>query len=217
MENAVTERGPIQCNRQMRWTAHGFCLGLLMAAILTFWSSPSQAQGTHFIAEGEFGTSIPIGIDTDRPGWALGVTGGVGGVIPDTIIRLYGIGEFTYSSFSVLRSESELGLSRNSTELAMGGRMLVPLFSWLRVFADGLIGVSWLESEEFDLKGERFFEVDVDPRWSMFFGAGIQLRPAEFISVGLKGNLGVLLDTEGLPEEDADGRMNFMGTATFHF
>ncbi len=176
----------------------------------------AQRDGTHFILEGTIGVSTPLGMDGDRVGISTGVTGGFGAKLVGAPLRLYLIGSFDYSVFDVVRGD-EVGLARELTEMAGGGRALIALSPHVRVFADGMVGFSWLAAEERGRDGTLVLLVDSDPRATLRAALGVQFRPMMFFSVGVKADVGVILEDGDLPEEEIDGRINMLGTATLHF
>ena len=176
----------------------------------------AQRDGTHFILEGTLGASTPLGIEADRVGFTTGITGGMGAKIVGAPIRLYAIGAFDFSTFDVVRAD-QFPLARELTEMAAGGRILLGLSPHIRVFADGMAGLSWLSAEERGRDGRLVMLVDTEPRWSLRGALGVQFRPMMFFSLGAKADLSVLMQNTDLPDEEVDGRLNFVGTATLHF
>lgn len=190
-------------------------LSLWFALVLTGIASSASAQGTHFIAEGGFGIAMPLGIETDQIGLAASGTLGFGGKVPGSLLRMYALAEFDISQFSIQRGE--VALQRDVSNLAAGGRLLLPLTGNIRVFGDVLLGMAWLESEERSESGRPVWVTDADPRMTVAAGFGVQFRPLTFLSVGAKTSFLFLLDDSYLPDEEISGCMNILGTATLHF
>lgn len=179
-------------------------------------------QGTHFFGEVVGGASLPLGTESERLGWAVGVTAGVGGKVPDTPLRLYAVGQTNYATFDVLewdaKSGEELAFASVVVDVEVGGRALIPLgHENVRLFADVMVGLAWVERELETSEGERVYVRDVQPRLGLFTGLGIQYRPWTFFSAGLKADFGLLAEGEVPETEGLSGRMNVMATATVHF
>ena len=212
---------PVLKSLSLRW-------GLLLS-VLFFTPSAAFADGTHLLGEGHIGVALPLGGETDAVGLSTGVTGGFGGRLAGTPLRLYLIGEFNYSDFSITR-EGPLGellsLHRALIDVEAGGRAMVPVGSThVRLFADFLIGFSWLERETPHRDGQQVVisrSYDRSPRFALFTAIGLQFRPIELFSVGVKADFGFMLDDDELDYSNDDydeisGRLNLVGTATLPF
>ena len=203
----------LRAERRRVWQGRAIALALLVVSSAI--TTSAAAQGTHFIAEGTFGVSMPLGIETDQVRMSIGATAGFGGKVPGSLLRMYALAQFNGSQFSILRED--LALERTLMELSGGGRVLFPLTSNLRLYADALLGLSWLTSEERSMSGRPVFVEDVEPRMSFTSALGIQFRPLIFLSVGAKTSFLFLLDDSYLPAEDISGCLNILGSVTLHF
>jgi len=189
-------------------------LGLLLALAVA--PSLAHAQGTHFFAEADIGTSLPLGATLSDTGYTVGLTGGFGGKLPGMLFRGYVLGELNYSTFAIERCGIP-DLQRELVDMAVGGRVLLPLFESLRIYGDVLLSGIWIDSQEFDADGNEVWLSDSDPRLAITTAIGVQFRPFEFFSVGARGDFLFLVDDSDLPEEEIEGRFGIVGTVALHF
>lgn len=193
--------------------------------LLGLMAAPAVAQN-HFLLELEGGLSRPMGIDADSDfGSAYGGTFGFGGRIPGFAPAYYLIGRVAHSSYS-FTGAPRLGapaVDHGETEVAVGGRMYVPLTTRLRVVAQFALGETFGTTE---IQSKSGLTVSSETEFFTIFGAlGLQFRLTNHFSLGGLADVAYTPNREdytvvkraaGL-EEDGLGRLRLGATATFHF
>lgn len=192
---------------------------------LFFSAAPAAAQN-HFLLELEGGLARPVGIDADSDvGSAFGGTFGFGGRIPGFAPAYYLIGRVAHSSYS-FTGAPRLGapaVDHGETEVAVGGRMYIPLTNRLRLVAQFALGETFGTTEIVPKSG---LTVTSETEFFTIFGAlGAQFRLTDHFSLGGLADLAYTPNREdytvvkraaGL-DEDGIGRLRLGATATFHF
>lgn len=200
-------------------------LRLLLTATALFAALPAFAQN-HFILELEGGLARPVGLDADSEiGSAFGGTFGFGGRIPGFAPAYYLIGRVAHSSYD-FTGASKVGspdVAHGETEVAVGGRMYLPLTDRLRLVLQVALGETF-GTTEIGRNGE--VELSSDTEFFTLFGAlGAQFRVTNHFSLGGIADIAYTPNREdytvvkraaGL-EEDGVGRLRLGVTTTFHF
>jgi hypothetical protein len=201
---------------------------IIRAAVLLglfFTAAPAVAQN-HFLLEVEGGLARPMGIDAESDvGSAFGGTFGFGGRIPGFAPAYYLIGRVAHSSYS-FSGAARLGapaVDHGETEVAVGGRMYIPLTTRLRLVAQFALGETFGTTKVQPKSG---LSVTSDTEFFTLFGAlGAQFRLTNHFSLGGMADVAYTPNREdytvvkraaGL-EEDGIGRLRLGATATFHF
>lgn len=184
------------------------------------------AADNHFILELEGGLARPVGLDAESDlGSAFAGTFGFGGRIPGFAPAYYLIGRVAHSSYE-FTSASKVGapqVAHGETEVAVGGRMYLPLTTRLRLLIQVALGETYGETEltrsgTVDLTAEQDF-------FTLFGALGAQFRVTDHFSLGgiadiaympSRDDYTVVKTAAGL-EEDGVGRLRLGVTTTFHF
>ncbi|MEZ4475703.1 MAG: hypothetical protein R3F60_33875 [bacterium] len=180
----------------------------------------------HFLLELEAGFATPLASDGEAdPGTAYGGTFGFGGRIPGFAPAYYLIGRVAHSAYEVTGAP-RLGrplVQHGELEVAVGGRMYLPLTQRLRFVLQVAFGEVFGESE-IQRDGSRELLVESES-FALFAQGGVQFRLTDHFS------LGAALDASFLPsreeqeiariaaglDELAVGRVRAAITTTFHF
>ena len=136
---------------------------------------------TYFIAESYAGAAVVGGF-----GGHLSLRVGVGGKLPSMPWRFYLIAETAYTSAATDGELASTGQSfeegRSWIDVALGGRIYVPIAGPVRIFLDALGGGSW-GTAWLERPGSR----TLDPsEWTplAIVGTGVQVRMLHGLSVG---------------------------------
>jgi hypothetical protein len=137
--------------------------------------------GTHFLAGIEGGMAISGGVD-----FGGAVTFGIGGKFVGFPLRFYGLGEVGYAAAG--HADQIEGRpfqeSRSAFDLALGLRVVIPVFGPLRVFVDALGGAA-LVSAMLEREGMATQEA-TEWSWAGVLGAGVQVRVFHELSIGAR-------------------------------
>lgn len=201
----------------------------LFAVLVGLALTPGAAQaGNHLLLELDGAASTPVGLGAEvETGGAIGGTFGVGGRFRGHAPAYYLVVRSGWGADAVV-GPGRLGaarLERGVFELGAGGRVYIPLTQRLRLHIEGLVGRTWLD-EQVTRDGHRAFDA-VDERFTLFGGAGLQLRVLPHLSVGARADISWMPGTgdpnlahiaAGLPaEDDGQGRVRLGLMTTFHF
>lgn len=149
---------------------------------------PAHAGGNHFIVEA--GAGVMHGLsdgDTTRPGHATNLLVGVGGRPAGSAARFFFIIETMFGSYTREHRQNfrAIELERHVFDIGLGARVVLPVFvPQFRIFADieaVLIGSGTTFTGSL-VPGSDSSELDGGLR----FAAGVQVRPFDFLSVGLR-------------------------------
>ena len=176
---------------------------VLVVIALTLVSAPqARAEGNHFIAEGSLGLMHGLSsADTTRPGHAAGALLGVGGRFSGAALRVFFIVEVVSGAYVRTHTQNfrRIELERHVFDVGAGARLVLPVFiPQLRLFADlqavaVISGTSFVGSR---LAIQDSSELDGGVR----FAGGVQFRPFELLSVGLRFSA-----TAAFDDFDSDG------------
>jgi hypothetical protein len=176
---------------------HGLFLRLLclvIAAMLPLLSaSPAAARGTHFLLEGEGGMGL-TDLDMEAARW--GVNLGYGGKFKGAPLRFYLLAGWSGSRIAadLETGPSTLDYRTDGNLLTFGPRLYVPVGPNVRLLLECLGGFYWADASFLVNEIERH-EVE-DSGIAARFGAGIQVRLIEQLSLGLKVERTVTSDPE---------------------
>ncbi|MGK0361082.1 MAG: hypothetical protein ACI9U2_003400 [Bradymonadia bacterium] len=197
--------------------------GSLFALLLV--ASPAAAAN-HFLLEVEGGLARPVGLDAESEiGSAFSGTFGFGGRVPGFAPAYYLIGRVGHSSYSFVGAKrvGSPNVAHGETEVAVGGRMYVPLTPRLRLLAQFALGETFGSTE---ISRDGALELTADTEFFTLFGAlGAQFRVTNNFSLGAiadvaytpdRADYTVVKRAAGL-EEDGVGRLRMGVTGTFHF
>lgn len=155
----------------------------------------AEAGGPHFMAEGNLGLVGGLGQpETTDNGFVAGALLGVGGRFANTLPRFYFMLEYLTAGYARTHEQNlrPLELDRRLHEVGLVGRVVIPLFPALRLFGD--LGVMAVHSDTAfvgeHLATEDSAELDLGFR----FATGLQVRPSERFSVGLRLSMTTTLD-----------------------
>jgi len=170
-------------------------LPILVIVLLLAPASFARASGPHFMAEGGLGLMTGLsGSDTTDFGSSGGVVLGIGGRPAGSWLRCYLITEALFGTYGreIDQNLRVLNLDRNLFEFGLGGRVVAPLTRSIRLFADAeVVGVRTATTfSGSHLATTDSAELDLGFR----FASGLQVRPMEMMSVGLRFSLTVALD-----------------------
>ncbi len=180
----------------------------------------------HFLVELEAGLARPLGIDADSEiGSTLGGTFGFGGRIPGHDPAYYLVGRVAHSSFS-FEGAPRVGspdVQHGELEIAVGGRVYLPLTPRLRLLFQLALGETFGETEVLR-DGERELLAETET-FTLFGEVGAQFRLTDHFSLGTVADASYLPDREAFNvvktaaglEDDGVGRLRLALTATFHF
>lgn len=180
----------------------------------------------HFLAELEAGLARPLGIDAESEiGSAYGGTFGFGGRIPGHDPAYYLVGRVAHSSFS-FEGAPRVGaptVEHGELEVAVGGRVYLPLTPRLRVLFQVALGETFGETEVLR-DGERELLAETEA-FTLFGEIGAQFRLTDNFSLGAMADAAYVPDRESFNvvktaaglEDDGLGRLRLALTSTFHF
>lgn len=196
----------------------GVCLG-----------APAARAENHFLAELGGGLASPLdaGEETDF-GPGLGLTLGVGGRLKGLTPAWYLVGRLGYAD-ATAHGPARFGgatLERSAWELALGGRMYLPLVSRLRLVTEVAYGQVW-ETSTVARAQHPTLQLEASPSVLIAL-LGLQYRLTDTLALGGAADLGWYLTgsetrdlgatAAGLPAGDETrGRLRFVVTATAHF
>lgn len=173
-------------------------------------------RGTHFLSE--FNGGVHLGDE----GSALQALLGVGGKPRGFPLRFYLVGEVGYSSIEQISRGVDGGAIqdlRGSLDLAAGLRIYWPVLGSLRLFVDGLLGVSRVDAT---LHHQGFRSLHSNDFYlAGIMAGGVQYRLIRSLSLGLR--LRVTLAEDGLAEPrrallgSSSTRTSLTGGLTWHF
>lgn len=203
----------------------------LAAFVLLWMPRTAHAEGTPtwMVLEADAGVSFPTGLEDSALGSALRVTFGVGGRPGDLPIRVYGLFSVGHGHFDSLvrRSVFRAELSRDLVDVGGGARVLIPLGSGVRVFADAVGGWGWVGSS---VRANAIEELDsATGGFGVVVGGGIQVRLMRLLALGLRaewcgvfgaGGIDAASEAAGLSSPGGAtpwGRASVLATTTFHF
>jgi hypothetical protein len=142
----------------------------------------------HFLAELEAGLARPLGIDAESEiGSAYGGTFGFGGRIPGHDPAYYLVGRVAHSSFS-FEGAPRVGaptVEHGELEVAVGGRVYLPLTPRLRVLFQVALGETFGETEVLR-DGERELLAETEA-FTLFGEIGAPVSPDRQLLAGRHG------------------------------
>jgi hypothetical protein len=165
-----------------------------------------------------------------EPGFALGLTLGVGAKTSGGSLRYYGLAQVNSTTFSAERDfNGKLRIvDRQLTDYSLGVRLLLPIEGNLRLFADLCLGLAQVDSvgQSPELPGNIVIR-DTTSGVALFAAVGAQYRLFRHLSVGAKLDLGGLTrsdEVDAVTAVTSDdnprhgfGRINGYLTVTSHF
>jgi hypothetical protein len=191
-------------------------------------ASPAAAEeeggaGTHLIAELNLGLGIAP-VTYLSPDFAYGGMIGVGGKFRDFPLRFYFVTGAESVDFSGSGTQSHTGVPFSAERLYVdiygGLRLLLPIWSGIRVYLDCLGGAAYLDGQVSRSDGPSIRKQDWYAEWTV--AAGVQYRWHEYASTGIRAE--VLFGGQGTEVldayagEDSGGgtRFSVMVTQTWH-
>lgn len=206
---------------------------VLAALLLVSFAAPSSARAegtpTWMVVEADAGVSFPTGLEDDALGSALRVTFGAGGRPFGLPIRLYGLFSVGHGHFDSLvrRSVFRAEISRDLVDVGAGARLLIPLGSGVRIFADAVGGWGWVSSS---VRANAIEELETATGgFGLVVGGGVQVRLMRLLALGLRAEwsgvfglepLDAASEAAGLQSPSGStpwGRASVLATTTFHF
>lgn len=198
----------------------------LLVATVLLTAFPAAAEN-HFILELEGGLARPVGLDAESEiGSAYGGTFGFGGRIPGFAPAYYLIGRVARSSYN-FTGASRIGspsVAHSESEVAVGGRMYMPLTSRLRLVLQVALGETY-GTTDVTRSGDLELKEHESEFFTLFGALGAQFRVTNDFSLGGIADIAytpdrsdytVVKQAAGL-DEDGVGRLRLGVTTTFHF
>ncbi|MCA9524783.1 MAG: hypothetical protein KC549_00620 [Myxococcales bacterium] len=198
-----------------------------LIAVALALAAPGLAQAdNHFLLELEAGLTSPIASDGEASaGTGFGGTFGFGGRIPGFAPAYYLVGRVAHSAYEV-EGAPRIGrplVAHGELEIAVGGRMYLPLTQRLRLVLQVGFGEVFGESEV-QREGTRELLVESET-FALFAQGGLQFRLTDHFSLGAAADASFLPDRSDLEvarlasglDELAVGRTRLALTTTFHF
>jgi opacity protein-like surface antigen len=180
----------------------------------------AQRRGTHFILELSGGL-----LTTAHVGPAFSAVVGAGGKPPGVPLRFYAITEVSYADGRAgARGDSstqDLPDQRRYLDLRGGVRAYLPILGPVRLFADALVGGTYIDAQLGSESSPAGPIVRQGWKTLVALGGGLQVRFLRHLSVGLRSTVVLtrqdIGDMRALSTRQSQFRTNVMAGLTWHF